>query len=38
MATIVILEHLLQARLGLPYMVNALAQRWAREARPGCGT
>lgn len=31
MATIVILEHLLQARLKLPYMVYALAQRWARE-------
>lgn len=30
MATIVILEHRLQGKLGLPYMAYALAERWAR--------
>jgi|SRR5579864_282399 len=31
MATIVILEHLMQEQLGLPYMIYAIAERWRAQ-------
>ena len=33
MATIVILEHLMQRDIGIPYMSHALAGRWRESGR-----